>query len=45
MKRLLIKYSSEIALKKQNRRTFEDILVKNIRNRNRKNGRYSCKSA
>jgi thiamine biosynthesis protein ThiI len=32
MKRLLIKYSSEIALKKQNRRTFEDILVKNIRN-------------
>lgn len=33
MKRLLIKYSSEISLKGLNRRTFEENLIKNIRQR------------
>lgn len=33
MKKLLVKYASEISLKGLNRRTFEDILIKNIKDR------------
>lgn len=33
MKKILVKYSSEITLKGLNRKTFEDLLIKNIRQR------------
>ncbi|QCX32773.1 tRNA 4-thiouridine(8) synthase ThiI [Caloramator sp. E03] len=37
MKKLLVKYASEISLKGLNRKTFEDLLVKNIKERIGKN--------
>ena len=45
MKEVILIKLGEIALKGLNRRTFEDILIKNMRHRLNELGRFDIKSA